>query len=110
MLLPAFIAHGIVMAGIDLGLINAGIDLAEPEQVVEYAALQATVVGVRGMMAPVLGAALQALGATDTTIFALGSGLMVMAWLTLGQVSPQVSPGAPSVRLRWPIRFRNPRI
>ena len=74
MLLPAFIAQGIISAGVDIGLISTCIQLAEKDKVVEYAAVQATVIGLRGMITPFLGAALLRVGVADTQIFALGAG------------------------------------
>jgi predicted MFS family arabinose efflux permease len=86
-LLPAFIAHGIISAGVDLGVISAGIEMAEPESVVEYSALQATIIGLRGMLGPFVGVGLMRLGLTDRTIFAIGCGFIVAAWVTLGAVT-----------------------
>jgi len=112
MLLPAFIAQGIISAGVDLALISTCIQLAEPDKVVEYAAIQATVIGTRGMIAPFIGIGLLKLGLPDTGIFALGCMLIVISWFILGQI-PTVA-GAPKLTqrqaLRWPWRFRFPRI
>ena len=48
MLLPSAIARGLGMAGFELGRISAGIQLADPDRVTEYAAIQSTVVGAAG--------------------------------------------------------------
>jgi MFS family permease len=115
MLLPAFVAQGVISAGVDLGLINTCIQLADPDKVVEYAAIQATVVGLRGMIAPFVGVALLALGVSETAIFAIGSALIVIAWLIMGQVQIGLTPEQMRakrqlLRFRWPIRFRFPRV
>ncbi|HEX9371903.1 MAG TPA: MFS transporter [Roseiflexaceae bacterium] len=86
-LLPAFVVHGIISAGVDLGLISTGIELADPGSVAEYSALQATIIGLRGMLAPFVGVGLLGLGLTDRAIFALGCGFIVSAWLLLGRVT-----------------------
>jgi MFS transporter, DHA1 family, inner membrane transport protein len=115
MLLPAFVAQGIISAGVDLGLINTCIQLAEPESVVEYAVIQATVVGVRGMVAPFIGAGMVAVGLPETMIFAIGAGLVLLSWVILGRVEIPLSPEEMRVkrrqlRFRWPVRFRFPRM
>jgi MFS family permease len=86
LLLPAFIAQGLVSAGVDLGLLSTAIELADVERVAEYSALQATVIGARGMAAPFIGTALVALGASQRVVFGLGCGVMVVGWLVLGVV------------------------
>lgn len=86
-LLPAFIAHGVISAGIDLGIISAGIEMAGPESVIEYSALQATIIGMRGMLGPFVGIGLMGLGLSDRLIFAVGCGFIAVAWLTLGMVT-----------------------
>jgi predicted MFS family arabinose efflux permease len=96
-LLPAFIAHGIISAGIDLGIISAGIELAGPESVVEYSALQATIIGLRGVAGPLIGIGLMNAGMSDRTIFAVGCGLIVIAWLCLGAI-----PSGASSRIAIP--------
>nr|BAG82729.1 major facilitator superfamily MFS_1 protein [uncultured bacterium] len=115
MLLPAFIAQGIISAGIDLGLINTTIQLAEPEKLVEYAAVQATVIGIRGMIGPFIGVALVNLGVEQSVIFALGAGLTAVAWWVSGYIQLPLSPEEmrakrERLRFRWPLRFRHPRV
>jgi predicted MFS family arabinose efflux permease len=83
-LLPAFIAHGIISAGIDLGIISAGIELAGSESVVEYSALQTTIIGLRGMLAPFIGVALLQMGVPAWQIFAVGCLLIFLGWMALG--------------------------
>ena len=115
MLLPAFIVQGLINAGIDIGLISTCIQLAEKEKVVEYAAVQATVVGLRGIITPFLGAALLRIGVADTRIFAAGAALIFLSWLLLLGVqgtpaTPQNLPIRRSLRARWPLRWRFPRL
>jgi MFS transporter, DHA1 family, inner membrane transport protein len=115
MLLPAFIAQGIIAAGVDLGLINTCIQLAEPENVVEYAAIQATVVGIRGMIAPFIGVGLMALGVSETAIFVTGTALVLLSAVIATQVKIGLTPEEmrakrQMLRFRWPIRFRFPRV
>lgn len=85
MLLPAFIVHGIISAGVDLGIISSAIDLADPERVAEYSALQATIIGIRGMVGPFLGAALVGAGVDQSLVFALGIVLIGLGWAVLGR-------------------------
>lgn len=114
MLLPAFIVQGLINAGVDVGLISTCIQLAEKDKVVEYAAVQATVVGLRGIITPFLGAALLRLGVADSQIFALGAALIFLSWLILLRVqgtpaTPQNLPIRRALRARWPLRWRFPR-
>jgi predicted MFS family arabinose efflux permease len=83
LLLPAFIAQGLVSAGVDLGIVNASIALAPADRVEEYSAVQSTVIGLRGMAGPVIGLFLLRLGLTDRMIFAIGGGLILVAALML---------------------------
>jgi hypothetical protein len=57
---------------------------------------------------------LVALGVHDTTIFALGSALVVLSWFILGRVHIDLTPEQmrakrQQLRFRFPIRFRFPR-
>lgn len=115
MLLPAFLAQGIISAGIELGMLNTCIQLADPDKVVEYAAIQATVLGMRGIVSPFIGVALVALGVNQTAVFATGALLIVLSWFILGRVKLAMSPEQmrakrQMLRFRWPIRFRFPRV
>jgi MFS family permease len=109
MLLPAFMVQGVVNAGWDMGSINAGIQLADPERVTEYAAVQGTVVGVRGMLAPYLGVGLLGLGLPIHAIFVMSIVLIAIGWVMFGRVqAPAPTQPASVTRYRWPIRFRWP--
>jgi MFS family permease len=93
-LLPAFIAHGIISAGVDLGLISSGIELADPQSVAEYSALQATIIGLRGMLAPFVGVALLRSGLPDRAVFVVGCVFILLGWLVLGRVGQPAARGA----------------
>jgi hypothetical protein len=109
MLLPAFAVQGLVNSGWDMGMINAGIQLAGPHRVTEYAALQSTIIGIRGMIVPLVAVTLLRLGVPDVGIFALSMVLMVAAWVLFGRVPlPVDTPPPPETRFHWPIRFRWP--
>jgi hypothetical protein len=109
MLLPAFMVQGFINAGWDMGLINAGIQLADPERVTEYAAVQGTVVGVRGMIVPYFSVILLAIGLPITVIFIISIALMAIAWVMFGAVDvPALEQPYTITRYRWPIRFRFP--
>jgi len=87
LLIPASLARGIVMGGFELGRINAGIQLASRERITEYAVVQSTVVGLRGIFGPQISVALLGAGFSDVTIFALSAGVMAVAWLIFGLVN-----------------------
>jgi hypothetical protein len=93
-LLPAFIAHGIISAGMDLGVISTGIELATPESVIEYSALQSTIIGLRGMVGPFVGIGLMKLGASEPMIFMIGCMLIASAWLYMGRIMPRARMAA----------------
>ena len=115
MLAPAFAVMGIISAGWDMGLINSAIQLADPERVTEYAAIQTSVVGIRGIVAPLIGVWLLRLGMADNGVFLLSAGLMVIAWFMFGRIHAP-TPTQPefaerqALRYRWPIRTRTPRL
>lgn len=87
LLIPASLARGIVMGGFELGRINAGIQLASRERITEYAVIQSTVVGLRGIFGPQISVALLGAGFSDVTIFALSASVMAVAWLLFGLVN-----------------------
>ena len=111
MLLPSAIARGLGMAGFELGRISAGIQLADPDRVTEYAAIQSTVVGLRGMVAPVVTVGLLRLGAPHSAIFLLSVLFSALGWVMFGRVEAP-TPGdedyseRQKLRYRWPFRRR----
>ncbi len=115
MLLPSAIARGMTMAGFELGRINAGIQLADPERVTEYAAIQSTVVGLRGLVAPVLTVGLLRLGVPHSAIFLISVFFLALGWLSFGRVEAPTPGDAEfserqKLRYRWPFRRRTPRM
>jgi len=115
MLLPSAIARGLGMAGFELGRISAGIQLADPERVTEYAAIQSTVVGLRGLVAPLVTVGLLRMGAPHSAVFLLSVVFLVMGWVMFGRVTAPV-PGDEGyserqrLRYRWPFRRRIARV
>ena len=115
MLLPSAIAGGLVMAGFELGRISAGIQLADPERVTEYAALQSTVLGLRGLVAPLITIGLLRLGVPHNAIFLLSVLCLVLGWLAFARVRAP-TPGdkgyseRQKLRYRWPFWRRIPRV
>ena len=115
MLMPSAIARGLGMAGFELGRISAGIQLADPERVTEYAAIQSTVVGLRGMVAPVITVGLLRLGAPHSAVFLLSVFFLVLGWVMFGRVTAPI-PGDEEyserqrLRYRWPFRRRIARV
>jgi MFS transporter, DHA1 family, inner membrane transport protein len=108
-LLPAFVAQGIISAGVDLGLISSGIELADPQSVAEYSALQATIIGLRGMVAPFVGVALLSPGVPERAFFVLGCGFIALGWLVLGRAiggAQRVAAPRRSVRDQRPVENR----
>lgn len=79
MLLPAFIAQGLGSAGIDLAFQNCTIELSRDDRTYEYAALLRTVIGVRGLIGPLLGVWLAQLGIATIIIFVLAALLYLAA-------------------------------
>jgi sugar phosphate permease len=85
-LLPAFLAQGLIQGGFELGVTNTAIGLAERGRVMEYTALQTAVIGLRGMAAPLIGAALLGAGTPDTTVFGLSVALVLAGWVMMGYI------------------------
>ncbi len=115
MLLPAAIASGMGMAGFEMGRISAGIQLADPDRVTEYAAIQSTVVGLRGLVAPAITIGLLRLGAPHSAIFLISVFFLALGWFTFGRVQAP-TPGdegykeRDKLRYKWPFRRRMPRM
>lgn len=57
-LIPAYVASGIVLAGIDLSYFNAILTFSGPDNVSRYQALQSFLLGIRGSIAPFIGSAM----------------------------------------------------
>jgi hypothetical protein len=115
MLLPAFIAQGIISAGLDLGFVNTCIQLAESDKVVEYAAIQATVAGIRGMIGPFVGVMLVNMGMSEAWVFTIGTLLVAASLVAVLQIDINLTPEEMrakrrQLRFRFPLRFRTPRL
>ncbi len=94
-LLPAYISSGIASAGIDLAFTNTAINLAEPDRVAEYSALQQTVIGFRGIIGPLLGVQLYQMGVSMELIFVMSILLYLTAagltWVVGGKKHSDVT-------------------
>lgn len=111
MLVPAFIARGIASGGFELGRINAGIQLADPDRITEYAVIQSTTIGMRGVVAPLISALLLRVGVPPASIFALSVSCMIVAWVLFGFVHVTGTLTSAEVsQARWPFRMRMPRV
>ncbi|MCL4507868.1 MAG: MFS transporter [Chloroflexi bacterium] len=73
MMVPAYIVSGLLSGGVDLAFTNSPIDLAEPGLIYEYAALQRTIIGVRGLIGPFLGVWLFNAGVPVQVVFILAA-------------------------------------
>ena len=61
--------------------------LSGVRRLAEYSALQTTLLGVRGLIAPFVGVFLLNQGVSETVIFALGLGLILISVAIMGIVS-----------------------
>ena len=86
MLVPAFIAAGLVTAGADLAIMYSVIQLAGPERVPSYWAITSTVAGLRGLLGPFIGSALVRAGWPLWTIFLLSVVLTLTAAAVLSLI------------------------
>lgn len=92
-LVPGFIALGFMSAGLDLGVLNAVIQLAKPEDVGDYSALQMSVLGLRGLIASFLGVWLNAAGLPLPWVFFFGGIAILIGVVILWRLEVP-SPGA----------------
>ncbi|RPH61629.1 MAG: MFS transporter [Chloroflexi bacterium] len=92
MLLPSFIAAGLVTAGADLAILYTVSSLAGPERVPDYAALNATVSGLRGLLGPFIGSVLVSNGWHYWAVFALSASLTLAGAAALAFITkPQAT-------------------
>ena len=87
MLLPSFIAAGLVTAGADLGILYTISNLTGPELVADYAALNSTISGFRGLLGPFLCTLLISMGWRYTSVFILSAILMLASVIAMAYVS-----------------------
>lgn len=78
MLVPAFVVSGFTFGGIDLAFTNSSIELAPEGKVYEYAAIQRTTIGLRGLVGPFLGVWLYNIGVPVEMVFVLGASLFLV--------------------------------
>jgi len=83
-----YVFTGITVAGIDLGWMNAIMQFARKDQISDYAALHAGLVGLRGIAAPLAGTALMAVPWIGLRgVFLLSAVLILMGWLLVRRVT-----------------------
>jgi MFS family permease len=83
LLIPAFVAQGLLQGAFELGATNAGIGLARQGRVLEYTALQTATMGLRGMIAPFIGAALLGAGMPLAWVFVISTVLVLVSFVML---------------------------
>jgi hypothetical protein len=87
MLLPSFIAAGLVTAGADLAILYTVSNLAGPDHVPAYVALNSTVSGFRGLLGPFFGLLLVSIGWNYGAVFALSAFLTLAGAVVLYRVA-----------------------
>ncbi len=93
MLLPSFIAAGLVTAGSDLAILYTVSNLAGPEHVSDYTALNSTISGLRGLIGPFLGSLLVSIGWNYAEVFVLSAGLTLAGAGALAYIkNPNAAP------------------
>lgn len=91
-MLAAYLAQGLAIGAIDLGFTSASLDFADPDHVYEYAALQRTVIGIRGLAGPFIGVGLVQLGMPTAWVFILGAVLFVLGAALVSGVQRMPAP------------------
>ena len=81
--MPSFIAAGLVTAGADLAILYTVSNLAGPEHVPAYAALNSTISGFRGLLGPLIGSLLVSIGWNYWAVFALSAFLTLAGAVVL---------------------------
>ncbi|MGC8862549.1 MAG: MFS transporter [Armatimonadota bacterium] len=80
MLLPAMVVSGVVNAGLELSYLTGVLHFAPEDRVTSYQGVFLSLMGVRGMVAPLIGATLQQSGALSArAIFLMSAALMVIS-------------------------------
>ncbi len=83
-----FIFTGITVAGVDLGWMNTILQFARRDQIGNYAAVHAGLVGLRGIAAPLMGIALMAIPWIGLRgVFLLSAFLILLGWLLVRRVT-----------------------
>ena len=96
--LVAGAADGVASAGLDLGWLSAVLRHAPPDQVRTYVAIYNTLLGIRGVAAPLLAAALLPQVGTGPVLLA-AVGLMGLGALVMRAAARQARPDHPGGRL-----------
>ncbi len=82
MLLPATLVSGIISAGLELSYLTGVLHFAPEERVTSYQAVFLSLMGLRGIVAPLIGAALHQSGLLSTrSIFALSAAMVASSAL-----------------------------
>jgi predicted MFS family arabinose efflux permease len=92
MLLPSFVAAGLVTAGSDLATLYTVSSLARPEHVPDYAALNSTISGFRGLLGPLIGSMLVLIGWEYWAVLVLSAGLTLAAAVALAFIKKLQTP------------------
>lgn len=83
----AYIITGITVAGTDLGWMNAIMQFARKDAISHYTALHAFLVGVRGIMAPLLGTVLMTIPFIGLRgVFLISAALVLLGWWLMRRV------------------------
>jgi MFS family permease len=91
MLLPSFITAGLVTAGADLTILYTVSYLAGPKYVPDYAALNSTFAGLRGILGPFISSILISIGWEYGAVFVLSASLTLAGAVALAFIKkPQV--------------------
>ncbi len=83
LLMPSFLALGVVMAGFDMWIMYTIIELADRSLLPQYTALCMMVVGGRGLVAPLVGLAMLRSGVSEVQLLVMCSLLTVSAAVIL---------------------------
>jgi MFS family permease len=87
MLLPSFIAAGLVTAGADLAILYTVSNLAGQEHVSDYVALNSITSGFRGLLGPFIGSMLVSIGWNYGAVFVLSAFLTLAGAVVLYRVT-----------------------
>ncbi|MBI5034759.1 MAG: MFS transporter [Chloroflexi bacterium] len=83
----AYIIIGITVAGSDLGWMNAIMQFARPEEISHYTALHAFLVGVRGIVAPLLGTVLMTIPLIGLRgVFLISASMIFLGWFLMRRI------------------------
>jgi sugar phosphate permease len=83
----AYIITGITVAGTDLGWMNAIMQFARKEEIGHYTALHAFLIGVRGIVAPLLGTVLMTIPFIGLRgVFLISAALVLLGWWLMRRV------------------------